>query len=177
MPTIYWCPHQVLKATGAPGVKSLRFWLTSNVEFLSVAINHRKFLHSTHSKKNSLRGIKFHRQISSPIFESLQIYSMIYDGFRSAQWIFSYFEFVILEIRIQKWSVLNKELCRWFILQKIINNTEIRKKQYVQAIGLLFDPVCTYFWSWCMTSIILSLIHIWRCRRYSLCRSRWSPYH
>ena len=25
--------------------------------------------------------------------------------------------------------------------------------------------------------IILSLIHIWRCRRYSLCRSRWSPYH
>ena len=26
-------------------------------------------------------------------------------------------------------------------------------------------------------SLILSLIHIWRCRRYSLCRSRWSPYH
>ena len=24
---------------------------------------------------------------------------------------------------------------------------------------------------------ILSLIHILRCRRYSLCRSRWSPYH
>ena len=23
----------------------------------------------------------------------------------------------------------------------------------------------------------LSLIHICRCRRYSLCRSRWSPYH
>ena len=27
------------------------------------------------------------------------------------------------------------------------------------------------------TPTILSLIHIWRCRRYSLCRSRWSPYH
>ena len=25
--------------------------------------------------------------------------------------------------------------------------------------------------------IILSLIHIWRCRRSTLCRSRWSPYH
>ena len=25
--------------------------------------------------------------------------------------------------------------------------------------------------------LFLSLIHIWRCRRYSLCRSRWSPYH
>ena len=27
------------------------------------------------------------------------------------------------------------------------------------------------------TNQYLSLIHIWRCRRYSLCRSRWSPYH
>ena len=26
-------------------------------------------------------------------------------------------------------------------------------------------------------SIYLSLIHIWRCRRSTLCRSRWSPYH
>ena len=25
--------------------------------------------------------------------------------------------------------------------------------------------------------LILSLIHIWRCRRSTLCRSRWSPYH
>ena len=25
--------------------------------------------------------------------------------------------------------------------------------------------------------ITLSLIHIWRCRRSTLCRSRWSPYH
>ena len=25
--------------------------------------------------------------------------------------------------------------------------------------------------------ILLSLIHIWRCRRDVLCRSRWSPYH
>ena len=26
-------------------------------------------------------------------------------------------------------------------------------------------------------SLKLSLIHIWRCRRYAVCRSRWSPYH
>ena len=25
--------------------------------------------------------------------------------------------------------------------------------------------------------LALSLIHIWRCRRSTLCRSRWSPYH
>ena len=27
------------------------------------------------------------------------------------------------------------------------------------------------------TTLFLSLIHIWRCRRSTLCRSRWSPYH
>ena len=27
------------------------------------------------------------------------------------------------------------------------------------------------------TALQLSLIHIWRCRRSTLCRSRWSPYH
>ena len=41
------------------------------------------------------------------------------------------------------------------------------------------------FWLWtssstaCTFSAVrgLSLIHIWRCRRSTLCRSRWSPYH
>ena len=28
-----------------------------------------------------------------------------------------------------------------------------------------------------IAEILLSLIHIWRCRRSTLCRSRWSPYH
>ena len=27
------------------------------------------------------------------------------------------------------------------------------------------------------STFYLSLIHIWRCRRSTLCRSRWSPYH
>eukprot|EP00826_Nyctotherus_ovalis_P012421 TRINITY_DN13281_c0_g1_i1.p2 TRINITY_DN13281_c0_g1~~TRINITY_DN13281_c0_g1_i1.p2 ORF type:complete len:106 (-),score=18.23 TRINITY_DN13281_c0_g1_i1:9-326(-) len=27
------------------------------------------------------------------------------------------------------------------------------------------------------SALILSLIHICRCRRYAVCRSRWSPYH
>ena len=29
----------------------------------------------------------------------------------------------------------------------------------------------------CVCLCVLSLIHIWRCRRSTLCRSRWSPYH
>ena len=31
--------------------------------------------------------------------------------------------------------------------------------------------------SWKFQQLFLSLIHIWRCRRSTLCRSRWSPYH
>ena len=41
-----------------------------------------------------------------------------------------------------------------------------------------------YFWQFPsgrphteLPSVTLSLIHIWRCRRSTLCRSRWSPYH
>ena len=30
---------------------------------------------------------------------------------------------------------------------------------------------------WDKVNYPLSLIHIWRCRRYAVCRSRWSPYH
>ena len=33
-------------------------------------------------------------------------------------------------------------------------------------------------WAWCICDARkLSLIHIWRCRRSTLCRSRWSPDH
>ena len=47
-------------------------------------------------------------------------------------------------------------------------------------------PVNIQCWQWRIQNFImggrsrcqrLSLIHIWRCRRSTLCRSRWSPYH
>ena len=41
-------------------------------------------------------------------------------------------------------------------------------------LSLIRQPVtpwCTARW------YLLSLIHIWRCRRIERCRSRWSPYH
>ena len=37
-----------------------------------------------------------------------------------------------------------------------------------QPISYRFGAIAAY---------CLSLIHIWRCRRSTLCRSRWSPYH
>ena len=36
---------------------------------------------------------------------------------------------------------------------------------------------CTCTHSLITLLVHLSLIHIWRCRRFGLCRSRWSPYH
>ena len=48
---------------------------------------------------------------------------------------------------------------------------------------ILFRSRVDYYQIWSARQDIkvnydkLSLIHIWRCRRYSLCRSRWSPYH
>ena len=38
---------------------------------------------------------------------------------------------------------------------------------------LLVKVVCGV----CVCVCVLSLIHIWRCRRDPQCRSRWSPYH
>ena len=41
------------------------------------------------------------------------------------------------------------------------------------------DTTVTLQWHYSDTTVTLqlSLIHIWRCRRSTLCRSRWSPYH
>ena len=38
-------------------------------------------------------------------------------------------------------------------------------------------PYSTYDALWFRMALRLSLIHIRRCRRSTLCRSRWSPYH
>ena len=43
-----------------------------------------------------------------------------------------------------------------------------------QSLGHLKNKKIVYF---CLFIQLLSLIHIWRCRRSTLCRSRWSPYH
>ena len=42
---------------------------------------------------------------------------------------------------------------------------------FVKLIGILIVIFNKDIWTH------LSLIHIWRCRRYAVCRSRWSPYH
>ena len=63
---------------------------------------------------------------------------------------------------------------RWDHAQVILWNLLIRPTRYVWPsegrIGVRRALVH-------LTVAKLSLIHIWRCRRSTLCRSRWSPYH
>ena len=42
---------------------------------------------------------------------------------------------------------------------------------------LCSSKYCDWIYYLCPQHSPLSLIHIWRCRRSTLCRSRWSPYH
>ena len=67
-----------------------------------------------------------------------------------------------------------------------------RRKKFIAwirtiiSVNTKLDRMYTWkenFWTtisvWTFKSSIktLSLIHIWRCRRPAMCRSRWSPYH
>ena len=59
-----------------------------------------------------------------------------------------------------------------FIDHKQINDVTIK---IINLCGRL--PARKFPFSWQHMLVQLSLIHIWRCRRSTLCRSRWSPYH
>ena len=54
-----------------------------------------------------------------------------------------------------------------------ILNKSVLLACYYYSHPVLMNCQLTFSYS----TLLLSLIHIWRCRRYSLCRSRWSPYH
>ena len=79
--------------------------------------------------------------------------------FRSSFDIWSYFDF-------QSFVFLLSMLLRYFIRYHFIS---IDKK----IIIIYVLPARRLVRS----ELDLSLIHIWRCRRSTLCRSRWSPYH
>ena len=79
----------------------------------------------------------------------------------------------------------NKE--KWYCRK--LMNTEVYVSNYAHIYAYIIVPVCYISRLRLMTmrrrrcrkrwtmNISLSLIHIWRCRRSTLCRSRWSPYH
>ena len=59
-----------------------------------------------------------------------------------------------------------------------LTSSKDEKKSQKFKIGLprYFHSLYISFLN-CALCFQLSLIHIWRCRRSTLCRSRWSPYH
>ena len=115
-------------------------------------------------------------------------------------------EFVETEIRIfADWNYIDREIKRRrrprslysLCTRRIVENEErasrnllafLREKKttclsvgvklYLRVHLLLFSYICDWYtWEKRAIIIYLSLIHIWRCRRSTLCRSRWSPYH
>ena len=50
---------------------------------------------------------------------------------------------------------------------------------FLTNLIILIYPLHVTYWPHItfLNPFHLSLIHIWRCRRYAVCRSRWSPYH
>eukprot|EP00826_Nyctotherus_ovalis_P018432 TRINITY_DN15520_c0_g2_i1.p2 TRINITY_DN15520_c0_g2~~TRINITY_DN15520_c0_g2_i1.p2 ORF type:complete len:104 (-),score=23.67 TRINITY_DN15520_c0_g2_i1:14-325(-) len=63
------------------------------------------------------------------------------------------------------YSYIKSKLARK--VQKFMKNPSLNKLQTSLAIRSMLDSM----------GYGLSLIHICRCRRYAVCRSRWSPYH
>ena len=62
-----------------------------------------------------------------------------------------------------KWKVQCMYICTRTV-HAVVKLGEVQQHRYRRTY-------CTF------TVVTLSLIHIWRCRRDVLCRSRWSPYH
>ena len=61
-----------------------------------------------------------------------------------------------------------------------ITVTGPRRPYYDPVPRMFFFPILSIFMKkkvFSSAAILLSLIHIWRCRRLLTCRSRWSPYH
>ena len=82
------------------------------------------------------------------------------------------------------WDVNHKWPFWWVYLHNVIQViSEVCKTIWIHNINMVWSRSWgSAFWDFrtslpAFFSFSLSLIHIWRCRRYSLCRSRWSPYH
>ena len=81
-------------------------------------------------------------------------------------------------------------LCTWWTLRFtpcLMNQVFFLKVHYTSrkcdvlfsqgSVRTVFRWGGHFFHTWVKHFFLLSLIHIWRCRRSTLCRSRWSPYH
>ena len=75
---------------------------------------------------------------------------------------------------------LNRTLFSWTDLrQQILFNQRPSATTVTTTLWVKKNCTKLFLQYLCQTKLYfdLSLIHIWRCRRSTLCRSRWSPYH
>ena len=84
-----------------------------------------------------------------------------------------------LTLLITQWALLSHAPCVLMLFRLEWLRMEVAASH--QPPAQLLMNLAT-FWTCIMmvnmsTILLLSLIHIWRCRRSTLCRSRWSPYH
>ena len=78
-----------------------------------------------------------------------------------------------------EWSIA-PSICKALIVQNIVLETHliVSKDSWRSSPGIQSETVLKVSRVAGRLSVsLLSLIHIWRCRRYAVCRSRWSPYH
>eukprot|EP00826_Nyctotherus_ovalis_P030844 TRINITY_DN2462_c0_g1_i7.p1 TRINITY_DN2462_c0_g1~~TRINITY_DN2462_c0_g1_i7.p1 ORF type:complete len:199 (-),score=42.33 TRINITY_DN2462_c0_g1_i7:24-575(-) len=61
------------------------------------------------------------------------------------------------------------------MLERAKKSSERDKSKLLEQARIRIGP--DFCLSLTLTFVLLSLIHICRCRRYAVCRSRWSPYH
>ena len=71
---------------------------------------------------------------------------------------------------------------KWMAWYKWLNPARFTTKTriyIIQMMWIIYQSIKISNFYWCVNVEVtyLSLIHIWRCRRYAVCRSRWSPYH
>eukprot|EP00826_Nyctotherus_ovalis_P006297 TRINITY_DN11477_c0_g1_i1.p5 TRINITY_DN11477_c0_g1~~TRINITY_DN11477_c0_g1_i1.p5 ORF type:complete len:118 (-),score=18.90 TRINITY_DN11477_c0_g1_i1:14-367(-) len=70
---------------------------------------------------------------------------------------------------IKDLSRLGRSLAKTIIVDNLAENFQLQLENGIMIKTWTGDPEDN--------ALHLSLIHICRCRRYAVCRSRWSPYH
>ena len=87
---------------------------------------------------------------------------------------------------LAEWKRKTARQFKWIVLPKLHSTAQtipwklsdwIKGGQQDNLIVLPFPSCVAKTMFVRQSDCLLSLIHIWRCRRIERCRSRWSPYH
>eukprot|EP00826_Nyctotherus_ovalis_P015892 TRINITY_DN14558_c0_g1_i2.p2 TRINITY_DN14558_c0_g1~~TRINITY_DN14558_c0_g1_i2.p2 ORF type:complete len:211 (-),score=7.02 TRINITY_DN14558_c0_g1_i2:22-654(-) len=122
----------------------------------------------SHSKLEAKGESVFHNQGRNLICNSpTEVHKAESEGFPS-----------ISKVRMSTQRVQTDKGENVLVLERKKLNIKHGRHKSKALLKLVFNECCTHNQLHeTFTHIRLSLIHICRCRRYAVCRSRWSPYH